>query len=69
MATMDEVYAERKAMAEARGGPEMLARRRAAYARLSEVTIREAGHMMHQDQPEAFAAAVESFIAAAGSPP
>ncbi|MFN8834664.1 MAG: alpha/beta fold hydrolase [Betaproteobacteria bacterium] len=49
--------------------PADLARRRAAYARLSEVTIREAGHMMHQDQPEAFAAAVESFIAAAGSPP
>lgn len=49
--------------------PADLARRRAAFARLSEVTIREAGHMMHQDQPEAFADAVEDFLATAGAHP
>lgn len=49
--------------------PADLARRRAAFARLSEVTIRDAGHMMHQDQPEAFAAAVENFLATARAQP
>ena len=43
--------------------PADLARRRAAFAQLSECTIGEAGHMMHQDQPDAFAAAVEKFLA------
>lgn len=48
--------------------PADVARRRASFGRLSEVTIPEAGHMMHQDQPEAFAAAVENFLAGAGLP-
>jgi pimeloyl-ACP methyl ester carboxylesterase len=39
------------------------ARRRAAFAQLDEQTIADAGHMMHLDQPEAFAAAVEAFVA------
>ncbi len=38
------------------------ARRRAAFRTLSECTIRDAGHMMHHDQPEAFAQAIERFI-------
>jgi len=38
------------------------ARRRAAFRELSECTIRDAGHMMHHDQPEAFARAIERFI-------
>jgi pimeloyl-ACP methyl ester carboxylesterase len=31
------------------------------------VTVADAGHMLHHDQPEAVAAAIESFIAAAGA--
>jgi pimeloyl-ACP methyl ester carboxylesterase len=37
-------------------------RRRAAFRRLTEVTIPDAGHMMHHDQPRAFARAIEDFI-------
>jgi len=43
------------------------ARRRAALRQLSECTIRAAGHMMHHDQPEQFAAAIESFVTGDGS--
>jgi pimeloyl-ACP methyl ester carboxylesterase len=45
--------------------PADMARRRTGFGRLSECTIENAGHMMHQDQPEAFAAAVEDFLASA----
>jgi pimeloyl-ACP methyl ester carboxylesterase len=37
-------------------------RRRAAFRQLSECTLRDAGHMMHHDQPEAFAATIEAFL-------
>lgn len=37
-------------------------RRRAAFRQLTEVTIAGAGHMMHHDQPKAFARAIEHFI-------
>lgn len=37
-------------------------RRRAAFRRLTEVTIPDAGHMMHHDQPRAFARAIEDFL-------
>lgn len=39
-------------------------RRRAAFRQLTEVTIPDAGHMMHHDQPRAFARAIENFIGA-----
>lgn len=42
--------------------PDDWARRRAAFRALSECTIRDAGHMMHHDQPEAFARAIEQFV-------
>jgi pimeloyl-ACP methyl ester carboxylesterase len=35
---------------------------RSCYRSLREQTIAEAGHMMHHDQPERFAAAVEAFV-------
>jgi pimeloyl-ACP methyl ester carboxylesterase len=38
-----------------------LAERRAAFANLEHVTIPGAGHMLHHDQPEAVAAAIERF--------
>ena len=45
--------------------PDDWARRRAAFAELTECRIEDAGHMMHLEQPEAFAAAVEPFLLAA----
>ena len=44
--------------------PEDWARRRAAFARLSECRIEGSGHMMHHDDPGRFAQAVEAFLAA-----
>jgi pimeloyl-ACP methyl ester carboxylesterase len=41
------------------------AARRAAFAQLTECRIEDAGHMMHLERPEAFAAAVEPFLLAA----
>lgn len=35
---------------------------RACYRSLHEKTIADAGHMMHHDQPERFAAAIEAFV-------
>lgn len=35
---------------------------RGAYAKLSERKIADAGHMMHRDQPRAFAQAIEEFV-------
>jgi pimeloyl-ACP methyl ester carboxylesterase len=46
-----------------RGNEQDLVERRAAFANLTEHTIADAGHMMHQDQPEALAQVLESFIA------
>ena len=42
--------------------PEGMARRKACFARFSETTIADAGHMMHVDQPEACARVVERFF-------
>jgi pimeloyl-ACP methyl ester carboxylesterase len=39
-----------------------VAERRACFANLEYVTIAEAGHMLHHDQPEAVAAAIEGFL-------
>ena len=41
------------------------AARRAAFARLRHVTLQDAGHMLHHDQPEAVARLIEEFLAAA----
>ena len=41
------------------------AARRAAFAQLRHVTVQDAGHMLHHDQPEAVAALIEEFLAAA----
>ena len=35
---------------------------RSCYRSLQEHTIADAGHMMHHDQPERFAAAIEAFL-------
>lgn len=42
---------------------EQHAERRAAFADLRRATVREAGHMLHHDQPRAVAALVEEFLA------
>jgi pimeloyl-ACP methyl ester carboxylesterase len=39
------------------------AERRAAFANLRHVTVRDAGHMLHHDQPQAVAALIEEFLA------
>jgi pimeloyl-ACP methyl ester carboxylesterase len=39
-----------------------MAERRAAFRNLTERTLPDAGHMMHHDQPEALAAALEEFL-------
>ena len=39
------------------------AERRSAFANLEHVTVRDAGHMLHHDQPEAVARLVENFLA------
>jgi len=38
------------------------AARRAAFARLRHVTVSDAGHMLHHDQPEALARLIEAFF-------
>jgi pimeloyl-ACP methyl ester carboxylesterase len=38
------------------------AERRAAFRNLKYVTIQEAGHMLHHDQPAAVAAVIEDFL-------
>jgi len=42
---------------------QLLDQYRASYAQLTECRIEGASHMMHHDQPEAFARAVEDFLA------
>jgi pimeloyl-ACP methyl ester carboxylesterase len=39
------------------------AERRAAFANLRYVTVPQAGHMLHHDQPQAVAALIEAFLA------
>jgi pimeloyl-ACP methyl ester carboxylesterase len=41
-----------------------VAERRAAFPDVKEVSVPEAGHMLHHDQPEAVARLVEQFLAA-----
>jgi pimeloyl-ACP methyl ester carboxylesterase len=38
------------------------AERRGAFARLEYTTVKEAGHMLHHDQPEAVARLIEQFV-------
>ena len=38
------------------------AERRSAFAKLERATVRDAGHMLHHDQPEQVAALIESFL-------
>jgi pimeloyl-ACP methyl ester carboxylesterase len=47
-----------------KGDKALLDSYRACYGRLEERTIADAGHMMHHDQPERFADAVEGFLRA-----
>jgi pimeloyl-ACP methyl ester carboxylesterase len=42
--------------------PEELAARRAAVPNVQFVTLEDAGHMLHHDQPEALAAVIEAFL-------
>jgi pimeloyl-ACP methyl ester carboxylesterase len=42
--------------------PAQHAERRAAFANLRYVTVPDAGHMLHHDQPEAVAQAIEAFL-------
>ena len=44
--------------------PAQIAERRAAFPNVKEVSVPEAGHMLHHDQPEAVARLVEEFLAA-----
>jgi pimeloyl-ACP methyl ester carboxylesterase len=43
--------------------PAEQAERRGAFANLRHVTLPEAGHMLHHDQPEALARLIEDFLA------
>jgi pimeloyl-ACP methyl ester carboxylesterase len=45
-----------------RGNAADLEQRRAAFRNLTEHTIKDAGHMMHQDQPEELARVLEAFL-------
>jgi pimeloyl-ACP methyl ester carboxylesterase len=49
-----------------RRGPDAgeLAKRRAAFAELRHVTLPDSGHMLHLEQPERLAAAIEEFLLA-----
>jgi pimeloyl-ACP methyl ester carboxylesterase len=49
----------------ARITPEDHAARRAAFARLRYVTVEDAGHMLHHDQPAAVARLIEEFFGSA----
>ena len=44
-------------------GSEQYAERRSAIANIRYVTVAEAGHMLHHDQPEALARLIEDFLA------
>lgn len=39
-----------------------LAGRKACFHQLEEITVADSGHMLHHDQPERLAAAIESFL-------
>lgn len=42
--------------------PEEFAKRKASFKKLKEHIIRDAGHMMHHDQPEKLARVIEGFL-------
>ncbi len=54
--------AESQTVARMKLTPDELARRRAAFRNLEYRTIKDAGHMLHHDQPEALARLVEAFL-------
>ena len=43
--------------------PQEYAERRSQFAKLRHVTIEQAGHMLHHDQPEGVAKLIEEFLA------
>ena len=45
--------------------PQQFAERKACFTRLEEVSINDAGHMLHHDQPELLAQALAAFLFAA----
>jgi len=53
---------ESKTLERLRLDEEQHAERRAAFANLRYVTVPEAGHMLHHDQPKAVAALIEAFL-------
>jgi pimeloyl-ACP methyl ester carboxylesterase len=56
--------AESETLTRLRLDPHEQAQRRAAFQNLQYVTVPNAGHMLHHDQPEAVARLIESFVAA-----
>jgi pimeloyl-ACP methyl ester carboxylesterase len=44
--------------------PDEFTARKSAFANLREHTLRDAGHMLHHDQPEQLAAVIEAFLTA-----
>jgi pimeloyl-ACP methyl ester carboxylesterase len=54
--------AESDTLARMRMDPAQQAERRAAFRDLRHVTVRDAGHMLHHDQPEAVARLIEEFL-------
>lgn len=49
-------------------GEEDLAERRTAFGNLTEIALPDCGHMMHHDQPEKLARAIEGFLSAGRTP-
>jgi pimeloyl-ACP methyl ester carboxylesterase len=54
--------AESDTLARMKMDPAQQAERRAAFRNLRHVTVRDAGHMLHHDQPEAVARLIEEFL-------
>jgi pimeloyl-ACP methyl ester carboxylesterase len=54
--------AESDTLARMKMDPVQQAERRAAFRNLRHVTVRDAGHMLHHDQPEAVARLIEEFL-------
>ena len=55
--------AESEAITRMRLSPAELAERRAAFKNLEYRTVKDAGHMLHHDQPEAVAGLIQDFFA------
>jgi pimeloyl-ACP methyl ester carboxylesterase len=54
--------AESETVARMKLTPEELAQRRAAFRNLQYHTVKDAGHMLHHDQPEQVARLIEAFL-------